>query len=85
MNSFIKFPSLLINHSLIPLHSFAFYCPVIRARPLLFFKPLSGNIRVSSQTPVVVVIPHKDVDVPEYEEEDAIYKASVYFIRSLNY
>jgi len=72
----------LINEALVSLHSLALDCPILRTGALLLLQPLSGDVRVSSQTPIVVVVSDKHVDVPKDEQENQIDEASVDLVGS---
>ena len=50
----------------------------------MLFKPLAGQVRVSSETPVVVVVDGKGVHVPAYEHEDHVDEAAMDHICSFN-
>ena len=62
----------------------ALHCPVCLTGSCLFFEPLAGQIRISPQSPVVVVIYAERVYVPGHKEQHNIDEASVNFVGCFN-
>ena len=64
--------------------SFPLNIVVFLSRPSLFLKPLPRKVGVSAQSPVVVIVYGKGVHIPADEEENAIDKASVKHVCTLD-
>lgn len=68
--SFIVLSFFLVDQPLISLEPLIFNVPILLSRSLLLLEPLSGNVGVSSQAPVVVVVADEYEDVPADEHEN---------------